>query len=85
MNVRWTKELLEYVKNNAAFLHDAEIAARLSKITGEIFTLQAVRTVRQKTCGIKKAQGRGYNEIEATRPPGGRLGLIIHGDSEALG
>lgn len=85
MKSRWTPALLKYVKDNAALLHDSEIAARLSKMTGELFTLQAIRTVRQRECGIKKAQGRGYNEIEAVRPPSGRLGLIIQGDAESLG
>ena len=85
MNLRWTPALLKYVEDNAGLLHDSEIAARLSKITGELFSLQAVRTVRQKTLGIKKAQGRGYSEIEAVRPPSGRLGLIINGDSKPLG
>jgi bacterioferritin-associated ferredoxin len=52
MNIKWSNEDKEFVKQNAHCMKDKDIAQALSK------TLNAVRKMRQKL-GIKKACGRG--------------------------
>ena len=58
MNIKWTDEDRQFIKDNAAFMKDADIAKELTEKTGRKVTLDAVRKVRQKL-GIKKRHGRG--------------------------
>ena len=58
MNIKWTDEDRQFIKDNAAFMKDAVIAKKLTEKTGREVTLDAVRKVRQ-TLGIKKKHGRG--------------------------
>ena len=58
MNIKWTDDDRQFIKDNAAFMKDADIAKELTEKTGRKVTLDAVRKVRQKL-GIKKRHGRG--------------------------
>ncbi len=58
MNVVWTEDEKEYVRANAGFMRDEDVASDLSKITGRVITRDAVRRQRQKM-GLRKRQGRG--------------------------
>ena len=58
MNVKWTTDEKEFIKNNAGFMKDRELARRLESKSGRTVTVDALRKVRQKM-GIKKKHGRG--------------------------
>ncbi|MEE8323101.1 MAG: hypothetical protein V3R57_05720 [Candidatus Bathyarchaeia archaeon] len=58
MNVKWSENDKNFIRDNAHAMKDVEIAAALTESTGRIVTLQAVRKMRQKL-GVKKAPGRG--------------------------
>ena len=58
MNIKWTDEDRQFIRDNAAFMKDIDIAKELTEKTGREVTLDAVRKVRQKI-GIKKKHGRG--------------------------
>jgi transposase len=58
MNIKWTDEDRQFIKDHAAFMKDVDIAKELEEKTGRKVTLDAVRKVRQKL-GIKKKHGRG--------------------------
>ena len=62
MNIKWTDEDRQFIKDNAAFMKDADIAKELTEKTGRKVTLDAVRKVRQKL-GIKKRHGRGICRV----------------------
>lgn len=63
MNVVWSKEDREFIKNNANVLTDLEISEALTKKTGREVTLYAARKQRQKM-GIAKCNGRGVCKIK---------------------
>jgi len=68
MNIKWTEEEKNYIRDNAATLKDKELAEKLTTLSGRSVTLDAVRKVRQKL-GISKMPGRGicalvYSRIE---------------------
>lgn len=76
---RWTEPQLTYISENAHRFHDAVIAAKLSMIYGKIFTMESVRSTRQRM-GIRKARGRHSCEV-VKRPLGrGGVGLTIKGE-----
>jgi transposase len=58
MNIKWTDEERQFIKDNAAFMKDKELTEKISEMSDRKVTLDAVRKVRQKL-GIKKKQGRG--------------------------
>ena len=63
MNIKWTDEERQFIKDNAAFMKDKELAEKISEMSDRKVTLDAVRKVRQKL-GIKKKQGRGICGIK---------------------
>ena len=63
MNIKWTDDERQFIKDNAAFMKDKELAEKISDMSGRKVTLDAVRKVRQKL-GIKKKQGRGICGIQ---------------------
>ena len=72
MNIKWTQEEKEFIRENAAFMKDRELAQRLTDKSGRRVTVDALRKVRQKL-GVKKRHGRGicalvYSPIEEEEP-----------------
>ena len=72
MNIKWTEEEKEFIRENAAFMKDRELAQKLTDKSGRRVTVDALRKVRQKL-GIKKKHGRGicalvYSPLEEERP-----------------
>jgi hypothetical protein len=68
MNVKWTEEEKDYIRENAQFMKDKELARNLSDKSGRTISVDALRKVRQKL-GIKKKHGRGicalvYSPVE---------------------
>ena len=63
MNIKWTDEERQFIKDNAAFMKDKELAEKISELSDRKVTLDAVRKVRQKL-GIKNKQGRGSCGIQ---------------------
>ena len=69
MNIKWTEDEKDYIRENAATMKDIDIADNLTIKSGRKITLDAVRKVRQKL-GIIKKPGRGvcgvvYDKTEA--------------------
>jgi len=62
MNKTWTEMEKQYIRENATVIKDAEVAAKLTEITGRKISIQSVRKQRQKL-GILKASGRGFCKI----------------------
>ncbi len=62
MNQVWKEHEKAFIMENASTMKDKDIAANLSKTTGRVVTIQAVRKQRQKM-GITKARGRGICAI----------------------
>lgn len=58
MNIKWTQNDKDFIKNNAHHLTDEEIAKRL----GFKHSKAAVRKMRQRL-GISKKSGRGICEL----------------------
>ena len=59
MRVRWTDDLRKYVRDIAPYLTDAQTAAKLTWLTGQLVTADAVANLRKKVLKLKKAPGRG--------------------------
>lgn len=62
MNIKWTNEEKEFVRNNSNVLKDKDLAAELSKLAERDVKLETVRKLRQRM-GIKKKQGRGICRV----------------------
>jgi len=58
MNNKWSPEEKQFIIDNADTIKDVEMARTLTKMSGRIVTLQAVRKQRQKL-GVAKKAGRG--------------------------
>jgi len=56
----WNEAEVEFLKNNAGLLTDAEIAEQLSQMTGRKITRTAC-TQRRSRLGLKKLRGRKKN------------------------
>lgn len=56
---RWNIAETQFLKENVHQLTDEQLAAELTKITGQTFTMTSVRRKRQRL-GLKKVQGRGH-------------------------
>ena len=54
---KWTNAELDFLSNNHVFLNDAELANKLSQMSGENVTTAMVRRQRRKL-SIKKQRGR---------------------------
>lgn len=63
MNVKWSENEKNYIRDNAHRMKDKEIAEALTEQSGRQVTLQAVRKMRQKL-GVKKKCGRGICKLE---------------------
>ena len=63
MNIKWTDEEKDFIRENAAFTKDVDLAEKLTEKTGRTVTLDAIRKVRQKL-GIRKRAGRGICGID---------------------
>ena len=58
MNVKWSENEKNFIRDNAHRMKDQEIADALTEQSGRQVTLQAVRKMRQKL-GVRKKAGRG--------------------------
>jgi len=72
MNIKWTVEEKEFIRENAGSMKDKDLAQKLCDKSGRHVTVDALRKVRQKL-GIKKKHGRGicalvYSPIEEEKP-----------------
>lgn len=87
MNVKWTEEEKDYIRDNAQTMKDKDLAKNLSDMSGRTITVDALRKVRQKI-GIKKKHGRGicalvYSPVEKNES-GSLDGEYNSGSSEAI-
>jgi len=62
MNCVWTNSERQFIKDNAHTMKDTEMVSELSRMTGRMISLQALRKQRRKL-GIIKCQGRGVCQI----------------------
>jgi hypothetical protein len=60
---RWNDAELQYIKDNLASFSDAELAQKLSEMTGENVTYGMIRRQRRKI-GVSKPRGRRKKNIE---------------------
>ncbi len=58
MNKVWMESEKQYIRDNANKKKDVELSKELTKMTGRVVSLQAVRKQRQKM-GLGKKPGRG--------------------------
>lgn len=65
MNIKWTENEKNFVRENANVMKDVDIAKALTEQTGRNVSLHAVRKVRQ-SFGMKKKQGRGVCKLLST-------------------
>tara|TARA_Y100000310_G_scaffold56261_1_gene51687 strand:- start:767 stop:964 length:198 start_codon:yes stop_codon:yes gene_type:complete len=63
MNIKWSTEDRQFVRENAAHTKDKDLAKELSMRSGRKVSLDAVRKLRQRL-GIIKKGGRGICELE---------------------
>jgi len=62
MNVKWSVEDRQFIRDNAANMKDKELALALEQRTGRSVTLGSVRKIRQRM-GVNKKGGRGICEL----------------------
>lgn len=75
MNKLWADHEKQFIMENSGRMKDRELAATLTKITGRIVTLEAVRKQRQGM-GVKKRQGRELCEVVSVR--GSNIGIKVN-------
>ena len=63
MNIKWSAEDKQFIKERAADLKDNELAIQLSLRNGRPVSLGAIRKLRQRL-GITKKCGRGICALE---------------------
>jgi len=63
MNIKWSMEDRQFIRENAAHVKDKDLAEQLSERNGRYVSLGAVRKLRQRL-GIIKKSGRGICELE---------------------
>ena len=63
MNIKWSAEDKQFIKERAADLKDKELAIQLSLRNGRPVSLGAIRKLRQRL-GITKKCGRGICALE---------------------
>jgi len=67
MNVKWSENEKNFIRDNAYRMKDQEIADALTEQSGRQVTLQAVRKMRQNL-GVKKKAGRGICGLATHNP-----------------
>lgn len=66
MSVRWSEAEKKFLRDNAAYLKDHEIAAALARLSGRCVGVDAVQ--RQRVLlGIDKARGPGETRVVRRR------------------
>jgi len=63
MNIKWTMNDKQFVREHAASVKDKDLAKELSMRNQRTISLDAVRKLRQRL-GIIKKSGRGRCELE---------------------
>jgi hypothetical protein len=63
MNIKWTTEDKQFIKDQASRVKDKDLAVELSIRNHRQVSLDAVRKLRQRL-GIIKKSGRGKCELE---------------------
>ena len=63
MNIKWTTEDKQFVRENASKVKDKDLAIELSIRNQRIVSLDSIRKLRQRL-GIIKKRGRGRCELE---------------------
>lgn len=62
MNLQWTTEQLQFLKDNAGTMNDKTLSASLTAKFGRLFTMGATRKMRQRL-GLKKEGHRGFSKM----------------------
>jgi len=63
MNIKWTLEDKQFIRDNASRVKDKDLAIVLSQRNQRIISIDAVRKLRQRL-GIIKKSGRGKCELK---------------------
>lgn len=63
MNIKWTLEDKQFIRDNASSTKDKDLAVALSQRNQRIISIAAVRKLRQRL-GIIKKSGRGKCELK---------------------
>lgn len=63
---KWSDAELQYIRDNLTSFSDAELAAKLSEMTGETVTYGMVRRQRRKI-GINKPRGRRKKNVSISK------------------
>ena len=63
MNIKWTLEDKQFIKDHASNVKDKDLAPALSERNQRIVSIDAVRKLRQRL-GIIKKSGRGRCELK---------------------
>ena len=63
MNIKWTLEDKQFIRENASSIKDKDLATVLSSRNQRIVSIDAVRKLRQRL-GIIKKSGRGKCELK---------------------
>ena len=63
MNIKWTLEDKQFIRDNASNTKDKDLAIELSQRNQRIISIDAVRKLRQRL-GIIKKSGRGKCELK---------------------
>ena len=62
MNIKWSAEDRQFIKDNAHCMKDKDIAAEITLRSGRLVSLGAVRKMRQRM-GVTKKSGRGVCKL----------------------
>jgi hypothetical protein len=63
MNIKWTLEDKQFIKDHASNVKDKDLATKLSERNQRTVSIDAVRKLRQRL-GIIKKSGRGRCELK---------------------
>ena len=63
MNIKWTLEDKQFIRDNASSVKDKDLATTLSRRNQRIISIDAVRKLRQRL-GVIKKSGRGKCELK---------------------
>lgn len=64
MNKRWTKEQIQFIKDNAHIFTDSKLAQELTTQFGRTFTKDATRKMRQRIGGLFKEAHRSFFKMK---------------------
>jgi len=62
MNIKWSPEDRQFIRDNAHCMKDKDIAAEITLRSGRFVSLGAVRKMRQRM-GVTKKSGRGVCKL----------------------